>query len=215
MNTIRVRGWALIACALHDVFVVIMLGFFGGLSLTVPFAITEIIYAVLLVIGISAVQATQPQTKRWGRVGLLFMALYAISLLSYYLPSLTPSHPRIQSLLRSMSLINPLHYLAMLAGFRIMSFFAEFVGYLIIGWVTIKTKVFPVWIGWVLILSGILYFASRIQGHYYSPSGWSSIYIFAVLIESIAFVGYGWYILQQRIRTNARNPDTPVSQTLN
>jgi hypothetical protein len=188
-----------------------MLGFFGGLSLTVPVAMTETIYAVLFVIGISTIQASQPQTKRWGKVGLLFMGLYAISLLSYYLPFLTPNHPRIQSILRSMSLINPLHYLAMLAGFPIMSFFAEFVGYLIVGFVTIKAKVFPVWTGWMLIVSGVLYVASRIQGYYYEPSGWSSIYVFAVLIESIAFVGYGWYILQNAFRSNVSTADIPVS----
>jgi hypothetical protein len=50
-----------------------------------------------------------------------------------------------------------------------------------------------------LILSGKLYFASfasRTLGYYY---GWSSAYILALPMESIAFVGYGWYILQQRI----------------
>ena len=158
--TMRIGGWALIVC----VFLEIMLSLFGGLGPRVPSGITETIYAVLLVIGMSAIQATQPQTKHWGMIGLLLMVLSKISLISY---------------------------LARLGGFPIISFFAEVVGYLIVGWVTIKAKVFPVWTGWMLIVSGILYFVDS----YYGPADWI---LFAVLTNSITFVGYGWYMLQQR-----------------
>ena len=188
----RVGGWALLACALHNIFflTIFWLGFYNGLSSTVPFVAIELVFALLLIMGLFAIQLESPANKRASQIGLLLMLIRPIILVAFFLPLLAPGHYRIQSLLSIPR--SPILYL------EPVIYFVPYLGYLLISWLTLKTKVFPVWAGWMLIFAGLFNMSLTYVGMYMTfDSFHKTMLTLATLTEALAFAGYGWHILKQ------------------
>jgi hypothetical protein len=192
VNPGRVGAWALIACAFHGIFflAIFWLNLYTGLSPTVPFVAIEIVFALLLLMGLLAIQLELPPIKRASQIGLTLMIIRPIILVAFFLPLLAPGHYRIQSLLSIPRL--PILYL------EPVIYFVPYLGYLLTGWLTLKTKVFPAWVGWILILAGLCNMSLTYVGMYLTiDSLHKTMLTKATLTEALAFAGYGWHILKQ------------------
>lgn len=190
-NTIQLRGWALIAYALHSVFffAIVALNFYDNLSFSIPFIATEIMFSLLLIFGLLAIHFDS-SLKRVGRIGLLLMIIRPIILLSYFIPLLAQNHYRIQSFLSIPRI--PIHYVEPAIDF------IPYFGYLLIGWLTIKTKRFSVWAGTVLALSGLLYLATYYFGLATMDSLHKPTLMIATLSEGAAFAMCGQRIIKDK-----------------
>jgi len=192
INPRRVGGWALIACALHRIFflAIFLLNFYNSLSSKVPFVAIEIVFALLFLIGLLAIQLEPPPIKRASQIGLMLMMIRPIILVAFFLPLLAPGHYRIQSFLSIPRL--PILYLEPLI------YFVPYLGYLLIGWLTLKTKAFSAWVGWMLILAGLCNISLTYVGMYLTiDSLHKTMLTLATLTEALAFAGYGWHLLKQ------------------
>jgi hypothetical protein len=68
------------------------------------------------------------------------------------------------------------------------------VGRLIVGWLTTRHRVFPAWVGWGLIVEGLLSLIGLIDlGSFVDV--YSTI---VILVGVIALLGYGFYLLRPR-----------------
>ena len=73
-NIRHLQGWALIASAL--VMVLIFIFRFTGLNSVEHLGeILAIIYSLFFIVGLPGIQSTQPQTKYWGKIGLILMSI--------------------------------------------------------------------------------------------------------------------------------------------
>ena len=159
MNVRRFQGWALIVSALTT-----LLGLFNllGSSDSILLRIIGLIGAVLFIIGLPAIQALQPQTGRAGQVGLILLGIAAVIALMLGLLSLSDSHVDISSIVP---------FLSALAGL---------LGSLLVGWTTTQARVFPAWVGWLLILAGLLNFVGGLLSVEFAGHGsWESVGILA------------------------------------
>ncbi|HEV8192194.1 MAG TPA: hypothetical protein VGP82_12050 [Ktedonobacterales bacterium] len=92
---------------------------------------------LFLLLGLPAIQATQPATRRAGQVGLGLMGLAAATALLVALRSLTggadfaPAVPFASAL-------------------------ARMVGDVLVGALTVRARIFPAWVGWLLAVSGLI-----------------------------------------------------------
>ena len=66
-------------------------------------------------------------------------------------------------------------------------------GSLVVGWVTIRARVFPAAVGWLLIVSGVLNLLGGL-----TPAGLFTTLLGIVsgLAGSVAMAGYGWTIVR-------------------
>ncbi len=173
MNVRRFQGWALILSAL-----IALLGLynlFGG-SDSILLRIIALIGSVLFIFGLPAIQALQPQTGRLGQVGLILLGIAALVALIIGLMSLSDYQGDIGSVVP---------FLSALAGL---------LGSLIVGWLTIQARIFPAWVGWLLIIAGILNF---VGGLLTMDPIVTIIGTIAVLAQSPAVAGYGWTIARR------------------
>lgn len=187
--TNRVRGWALIAYAFRDLcfFVLFAFNYYYSLSSVIPFIASDIVFSILLVIGLSSLQFSPP-LKHIGRVGLILMLIRPFILLSFDLPLLAPGHYRIQSFLSIPRI--PIHYL------EPVIYFVPYFGYLLVGWLMVKTEALPKWTGIVLVLSGLFNLATNYSGIFQTADSLhKALLMSATLTEALAFAGYGRSIL--------------------
>jgi hypothetical protein len=195
----QVRGWALIVCALYNIFFFIVIAFnyydkyydalFSPIRLiAIPLIAMYIVFCVLLIVGLLGIQFAPP-LKHVGQFGLILMIIRPINLLFFLIPLLAQGHDQIESFLNV-----PFFYVQ----FRLLPaiFFVPCVGYLVIGWLTIKTNVFSNWAGVFLLLSGLFYFATFYSGLYLTADSLHKVvFMTAVLTEALALAVYGRSIL--------------------
>ena len=187
--TNRVRGWALIAYAFRDLCFFVLFAFndYDRVSSVIPFIASDIVFSILLVIGLSSIQFRLP-LKHIGQVGLILMLIRPFILLAFDLPLLAPGHYRLQSFLSIPRI--PIHYA------EPAIYFVPYVGYLLIGWLMIKTEAFPRWTGIVLVLSGLFNLAASYSGIAQTADSLHiTLLMSATLTEALAFAGYGRHIL--------------------
>jgi hypothetical protein len=172
MNWIRLSGWALILCAL-----IFLFGFAWDHLLNGPYTLFTVMLGVvgniLFLVGLPGIQQSQPQTGRPGQVGLLLMGIGAVIAI-------------IANLLIRLAGVSVEDWVPL------TSAIAGCLGSLIIGWLTIRAKVFHSWIGWLMIVGAILNILFPIL----SPEAVfiSQIGLFA---QSAALIGYGLSMLQR------------------
>jgi hypothetical protein len=140
--------------------------------------------------GLFAIQFKPSPIKRASQIGLLLMMIRPIILVAFFLPLLAPGHYRIQSFLSIPRL--PILYLEPIV------YFVPYLGYLLIGWLTLTTKVFPTWAGWMLIFAGFFNISLTYVGIYMMIDLLhKTMLIIATLTEALALARYGWHILKQ------------------
>lgn len=171
MNVRRLQGLALMASA-----VCFLLGLFGpqSLSLIGPQATEFFVIAgiLLFIVGIPAVNSAQP-TGAIGLAGIGLLILASLIALLFRL-NLVPS-----GLEGSLSLTSAV---------------AGMLGAVITGWLTIRERVFPAWLGWAFIAQGLLNFMTGVLN--LGPLT-GMIPIFLPLLGVVVYFAYGYLIYQK------------------
>jgi hypothetical protein len=173
MKLRHLGGWALLASTLIGVFLSVEM-LVSGANTPAPITIVQLVGFLLFIAGLPAIQAVQPQTGRLGQLGLVLLGLgagIAFVVVAVYLAGGSTS-----SLLPFASALTAV------------------VGSIVVGWVTIRVGVFPVWIGWLLLVTGVLTFATG-----YLPSGTvaTAVNFVVGLASAVPVAGYGWVIVQR------------------
>lgn len=167
-----IGGWALLINALLTLCILIgMTTSVGGDMLYLM--IGEVI-SLLLIVGLLAIWDMQPHTGRLGLVGLWCLGI-ATSIAFLV---------RLVVLLSTIDVDTPA-FISALFGM---------VGSLLVGWVTIRAKVFHPAIGWLLIVGGVL---NLIGGLLPAGIGAELVGIISGLAQGIAIGGYGWTMLRR------------------
>ncbi len=172
MKWIRLSGWALILSA-----IIFLFGFAWDHVLNGPYTLFTVMLGVvgdiLFLIGLPGIQQSQPQIGRPGQIGLLLMGIGAVIAI-------------LANLLIRLAAVNIDDWVPL------TSAIAGALGSLIVGWLTIKVKVFPSWIGWLMVVGAVLNILFPIlppQAVFISQIG-----LFA---QSAALIGYGLSMLQR------------------
>jgi hypothetical protein len=176
MRSLRVRqlgGLALLASALLGV--VVTLGVLLDPSQSSPLVELARLGAPLcLLLGLPAIQATQPATGRAGQVGLGLMGLAA-----------------------AIAFVVTLRSLAGGADFApvvpFASAFAGMVGDVLVGALTVRTRVFPTWVGWLLAVSGLINVGTGLLS---GAIDLIALAVFGAVLGLLAIAGYGWTIIR-------------------
>jgi hypothetical protein len=174
MITRIIGGWALLINALLTLFILIgMTTSIGGANRSL--IITEV-FSPLFIVGLLAIWAMHPHTGRLGQIGLIGAWCLGIGAVMGYLV-------RLVFLARCINVDTPA-FISALFGL---------VGSLLLGWATIRAKVFHPVIGWLLIVSGVLNVAGGLLP---AGAGQTLVSIITTLAQAGAVGGYGWTILR-------------------
>ncbi len=196
MNIQRLQGLALILSALTGALLLLPFMEYLAFIFSNLFEVIRIISAMLFIVGLSAIKTIQPQTKKswitrtrkWWIIGLIFMAI-----------------PPFHKIISGLTIIFAIDLASSVwVGLGFFMGIAYLGGYLLVGWLTTQTRVFPVWIGWILILTGICD-AALLLLIIYLPANWlppvintSPMIVLGTLLESAALAGYGWTIFNHQ-----------------
>ena len=166
-----IGGWALLANGFVVLLMVIGSAVTGG---NAPiFLVAGEVLSVLLVLGLPAIQALQPQTGRLGQAGLWCLGIGA----------------GLAFVVRMILLVSTIDVgeIAPLS-----SALFGLVGSVVVGWMTIRARVFPAVVGWLLLIGGILNILSA-----YTPAGFFTTMLGSIsaLAGAVALAGYGWTIV--------------------
>ena len=169
MNIRSLQGIALILSAIAT-----LVGYFG--PDTPLFGAIFTISTVLFIIGIPAVYTAQPIGTS-GLAGVILMIVAAVIALGFNLLDIEISQT-LESLLIWTSILSGL------------------VGRLLVGWLTTRHRVFPAWVGWALIVEGLL---SAIGGLIDLGSFADVFTTVVIVVGVVALLGYGYYLLRPRV----------------
>jgi hypothetical protein len=176
MNIRIPGGWALlINVFLTLVMLIAMTTSVGGDTV---FAIIGLALDPLLIVGLVAIGTMLPHTGRLGQLGLIGLWLLGLAAgiaFAVRLLLLTSAFETGEIIPLSSAVLG-------------------LVGSLLVGWVTIQTKVFHPVIGWLLIVGGVLNLVSGVV-----PGGDIAFVVAVVttLAQAGALGGYGWTMLQR------------------
>ena len=180
MKVIRLEGWALIVSAVLG-----LVGLVWSTVLSQPnslfFNVIWFVGIILFVVGLPAIQATQPKTGRLGQIGLVLMGIGALIALVV----------TIVVRFGGSDVGDTLPLISALVGA---------VGRIIVGYLTIQARVFPAWVGRVLIIDAVCNVLGGVV-----PSVALILGIISALADAAALIGYGFTIVQQRLPLSASN----------
>ncbi len=166
-----IGGWALLASGFVTLLLVIGYTVSGGDALIFPIA--GAVGSALFLLGLPAMWALQPQTGRPGQAGLWCLGIGAsIALVVRLL--LLGSQVDVGDLVPLLSAV-----------FNLL-------GSVVVGWLTIRARVFPAAVGWLLAVGGVLNLLGGL-----TPAGLftSVLGIVSGLAGAVAVAGYGWTIV--------------------
>jgi hypothetical protein len=166
-----IGGWALLASGFVTLLLVIGYTVSGGDALIFPIA--GAVGSALFLLGLPAMWALQPQTGRLGQAGLWCLGIGAsIALVVRLL--LLGSQVDVGDLVPLLSAV-----------FNLL-------GSIIVGWVTIRARVFPAAVGWLLIVGGVL---NLLGGLTPADLFTTLVGIISGLAGAVAVAGYGWTLV--------------------
>ena len=168
-----IGGWALLINALVTLF--ILIGMTTSVGDALLSLVTGEVLSLLLLVGLLAIWTMQPQAGRLGVIGLWCLGI--ATSMAFFVRLV---------ILSSTSNVNTPAFFSALFGL---------VGSLLVGWVTIRAKVFHPAVGWLLMAGGVLNF---VGGLLPGGIGATLVDIIAGLAQVGAFIGYGWTILLRR-----------------
>ncbi len=166
MNIRRLQGAALIISA-----VINLVGLIG--SGTSPVRFLFLLGALLLIFGVLAIEPVQQAgTLDW--VGILLVMVAAGIAFIVNITSMTGAAISSSTIPLASAILGA-------------------IGRIIVGWLTTRRNVFPVWAGWAFIGEGVLNF---VGGLLTSAALGTALGILAVLLGAAALFAYGWGIMQ-------------------
>jgi hypothetical protein len=133
-------GWALLSYAALSLLPVAWVKLIGGSFDAAPIRAIALVAGLLFVVGLPAIWALEPQIGGVGLAGLVLMevgAVVAVAINVYFFSGGTGVGEAVPFVGALVSLV----------------------GALMVGWRTVRARVVGSWIGWLLILGGVLYFA--------------------------------------------------------
>jgi hypothetical protein len=166
-----IGGWALLANGFMTLLLVIGYEVIGG---DAPiFRAAGIVLSILLLLGLPAIWGLQPQTGRPGQAGLWCLGIGA----------------GIALVVRALSLRSQVDVGDLVP---LLSSMFGLLGSVVVGWMTIRARVFPAAVGWLLIVGGMLNLLGGL-----TPAGLFTtlVGITSALAEAVATAGYGWTIV--------------------
>jgi hypothetical protein len=166
-----IGGWALLASGFVALLLVIGYTVTGGNALIFP--IVGAVGSALFLLGLPAIWALQPHTGRPGQAGLWCLGIGA----------------GIALVVRMLSLGSQVDVGDLVP---LLSAVFNLLGSVVVGWVTIRARVFPAAVGWLLIVGGVLNLLGGL-----TPAGLftSVLGIVSGLAGAVAVAGYGWTIV--------------------
>jgi hypothetical protein len=166
-----IGGWALLASGFVTLLLVIGYTVSGGDTLIFPIA--GAVGSVLFLLGLPAMWALQPQTGRPGQAGLWCLGIGA----------------SIALVVRLLLLVSTVDVGDLVP---LLSAVFNLLGSIIVGWVTIRARVFPAAVGWLLMVGGVLNLLGGL-----TPAGLftTALGITSGLARAVAVAGYGWTIV--------------------
>jgi hypothetical protein len=165
MNTHGVQGLALIIGGVCS-----LLAFL--ISDSTPFQYIGILGILFFIFGIPAVHVSQP-TGSVGLIGIGLIILAAVIALGF-----------------GVGIFGGTNFDGALVA---ISAFSGLAGRLIVGWLTIKQRVFSQWIGWALIAEGVI----NLAGFLDLAALVSIISVVVTLVAAAAQFGYGFHIFRE------------------
>jgi hypothetical protein len=145
------------------------------------------ISSILFILGIPALYSAQP-TGWIGMAGIILLEFAALIALGFRLNIV----PWPSSLGDSLALTSAA---------------TGMVGAVIVGWFTIRERVFPAWVGWAFIAFGLLTFAT---GPFLFNSLLGVLLPFLPVLQAVALAAYGYFIYQKPIKITANENAVPV-----
>ena len=166
-----IGGWALLASGFVTLLLVIGYTVSGGDTLIFPIA--GAVGSALFLLGLPAMWALQPQTGRPGQAGLWCLGIGA----------------SIALVVRLLLLVSTVDVGDLVP---LLSAVFNLLGSIIVGWVTIRARVFPAAVGWLLIVGGVLNLLGGL-----TPAGLFTTLVGIVsgLAGAVAVAGYGWTLV--------------------
>ncbi len=187
MNLRRFGGYALCVSALISLSLSLWYNLGGDNSTLVTVA--ALLGGTLFIVGLPAIQSMQPQTGRLGQVGLALMALGSLTAMGVYLYSTISGSDTGEAAPFASALL-------------------ALAGDLLVGWLTIggrefaaqnaprsPERVFPAWVGWLLIAGGVLNFAGGLM-----PAGdlATAVGVISAIAMPAALIGFGLLIVRSQ-----------------
>jgi hypothetical protein len=166
-----IGGWALLASGFVTLLLVIGYTVSGGDALIFPIA--GAVGSALFLLGLPAMWALQPQTGRPGQAGLWCLGIGA----------------SIALVVRLLLLVSTVDVGDLVP---LLSAVFNLLGSIIVGWVTIRARVFPAAVGWLLIVGGVL---NLLGGLTPADLFTTLVGIVSGLAGAVAVAGYGWTLV--------------------
>jgi hypothetical protein len=144
-------------------------------------SIVNVVLTLLFIFGLPAIWERQPQTGRLGQMGLWCLGIAA-----------------------GIALVVQLVFLASARGMNSLipwsSALLFLAGAILVGRLTVRARVFPAALGWLLMLAGV---ANLVGG--LTPDGLATtiVGITSMLAQTAAFAGYGWIIVRRSTSVRA------------
>jgi hypothetical protein len=170
---LRLGGWILVANAVIGAFLAFW--FLFDLGSSKPLTSLQLIGIGLLLVGLVALAAIlQP----YGRAGLIGVGLIAVgAAIAFVLLALSLSGNHVSEDVATTSAL------------------CGMLGDLIVGAISIRQRLFPIWAGWLLGISGVINF---VTGQLDGGTWLRIVAATGALLGAAAIAGYGWTIAQSR-----------------
>jgi len=199
MNIRQYQGWALIVSA---ALLLLPIGTYLQRGPVYLYAFWWIIAGAIFIFGLPSIYFAQPQIGQWGKFGLILMAIppfveacRGLASFAYDLWDVT--------ILFLWILILPSYLWDIFPPL----FLAFYLGYVIVGWLTIRVLIFPKWTGWLFIVFGALIMGLIITRFLLPIGSLTVAYAVVRSIGAAALGGYGWHVL--RYHTAEKNEYSP------
>ena len=208
MFTRNERGWSLVAAGVLIIITGIYTVYSNALTDSVNsqqvnqgallggIALLSVISTGLIIFGLPAIQSAQPKTGQLGQTGLyLLAASYITNALPFALAAYSAVYIFPGQDASALSGSGPVAMLVTLLGILGLISLVLGVGYLITGWVTFKAGIFPAWVGWSLMVAHALQMIPLVSNYLSLIPG---LLLIPALLDSAAWIGYGWHLAHMR-----------------
>lgn len=179
MSYRQLGGWALVGGGVIGAILALLALF--SVARSDALLVVQLVAILLVIVGLPVIQLAQPAAGRLGWLGIGLMELAAV--IALVIVAL--------SWLTNADIPSAAPFTSALAGL---------IGDILVGYLTVRVRVFPTWIGWTLAATGVVNFVAGLL----PPSDVVAVVaeLFAIAAAA-ALAGYGWSIVQRPRKVDA------------